>query len=511
MKKRVNTRRNFILVLLTIISFCAESSCDISVTPITSVCDTGVVTITATGSTTDVQWLNTKGKILSKGASYSPTITENSTFYVVNKVAFGTELIQNGDFELGNQGFSSDYFSNCVDGTMPQGAYCISENSGAFHAGWSECTDKQGTGKMLICDGAVIADEKIWCQTASVEQNKSYAFSAWITSVLQEAPPIMQFSINGNLLGQSFQSNDTPCDWQEFFQKWDSGLDTSAEICIVNKSTEGQGNDFGIDNISLREACFSFDTTEVIIMDTIALDLGVDTSFCAGDDMTIGNLRTNPHTNLQYSWSNGETSSKITVNEPEEYILTMSTPEGCSAKDTITFTDTGIPKNTLPEDSSVCFNVHGIAILKADSALSHSWSDGNRNENIQNFEIQGPGVYTVILSNGENCTVRHQISIEDKCSHNLFLPSAFSPNGDGINDTFGPKSLETYEYEFIIYDRWGGKIYEGKNVHSRWDGTDNGHKVASGLYVYYIRYSVVDMYTHRLKKVSKSGLVTLIR
>jgi len=486
-------------------------SCDIEVTPIISICDTGVVTVTASGNTKDIQWLNTDGKIISKGTSHTQSVTKNTTFYAVNKDPFGTELIKNGDFEQGDVLFSSDYYSSCVPGTMPQGAYCISENSGTFHPGWSDCLDKQGTGKMLICDGAIIANEKIWCQTVNVDQNKTYAFSSWITSIFPQNPPIMQFSINDNLLGQAFQSNDTPCDWQEFFQKWDSGLNTSVEICIVNQSTEGQGNDFGIDNISMREACFSFDTTKVIIVDTIAIDLGVDTSFCAGDEKIIQNLLPNGHSNLIYKWSTGDISPTITTTQPTEYILTLSTAEGCYATDTVTFTDTGFPVNTLPTDSTICFIAHDDAVLKADSAISHTWTDGERTENAQNFSIKNSGTYTVLLSNGENCTVRHQITIEDICSHNLFIPLAFSPNNDGLNDDFGPKSLETYEYEFIIYDRWGGVVYQGINVHDRWDGRENGRDVPSGVYVYYLRYSIVDLYSERVKKYSTSGLVTLIR
>jgi gliding motility-associated-like protein len=489
----------------------SQRNCEITVPPITNICDTGNVTLTASGNASSVQWLDTDGKILSKGPSHTQSVIANTMLYVVNKVAFGQELIKNGNFEQGDIEFSSDYFASCVTGTMPQGAYCIGDNSGLFHAGWSDCKDKQGTGKMLICDGAVVANENIWCQTVDVEQNKSYAFSAWISTLLPLAPPIMQFSVNGNLLGQEFQSNDSPCDWQEFFQKWDSGTKDNVEICIVNQSTKGEGNDFGIDNISLREACFSFDTTEIVIVDTIAVNIGADTSFCAGDEITIENALPNKHRNLIYRWSNGDTSSTTTITQPKEYILNVNTAEGCAAADTINFTDTGIPRNILPEDSNVCFTAYPIAILKADSALSYFWSNGEVSSHNKDFNISGPGTFTIVLSNGENCTVRHQIEVTDNCSNNLFIPSAFSPNGDGVNDTFGPKSLETYEYEFIIYDRWGGEIYEGKNVHDLWDGTDHGHPVSSGVYVYFLRYSIVDLYQDRLKDYTKTGVVTLIR
>ena len=189
MKSATKTYYFFVIVLCIATSGLSQGNCDITVDPVTNICDTGLVTLTASGSTTDVQWLNTHGKILSKGASHTQSITNNTTFYVVNKVAFGSELIKNGDFEQGNTHFTSDYFSNCTPGTMPQGAYCISENSGIYHAGWSDCTDKQGTGKMLICDGAVIANENIWCQTVNVEQNKSYAFFSLDNSCVPTSPP----------------------------------------------------------------------------------------------------------------------------------------------------------------------------------------------------------------------------------------------------------------------------------------------------------------------------------
>ena len=504
-----------IIFLLVLLCCCAHSfsqeNCEIFVDPTFSVCDTGTFTITTSGNATNVQWTNEDGLLIGTGPSLTRNIQKTEKIYLVNKIPFGPELIKNGDFEKGNVDFSSDYFNSCTQGSMPQGAYCVEENSGVFHPGWSDCIGKNGTGKMLISDGAVITNENIWCQTVAVEQNKLYAFSAWITSLISSNPPIMQFSINDELLGQAFQTNDTPCEWQEFFQKWNSTNHTSAKICIVNQSTEGEGNDFGIDEISLRESCFSFDTAQVILLDSMAIDLGADTSFCAGDEKSLQNLLQNPHKNIQYQWSNGSNDEVITITEPSQYILTISIPEGCTNSDTITLTDLGFPKNTLPDDTAVCFIAHQTATLRADSALFYEWHHEGQVKYNRYLNTPTAGSFLLILSNGEHCTSRHEITITDECSYNLFIPSAFSPNNDGLNDFFGPVSLETYEYEFIIYDKGGQKIYEGKSIDEPWDGKKNGHVLPAGVYVYHLKYSVIDMYSERIKPYVKTGIFTLIR
>lgn len=501
----------FCLLILQWNSIFSQGSCAINIEPIITLCDTGKANLTVKGNPKNVQWLNQKKEIVSTSFSFSPSIEKESVFYVINKIPLGNNLIRNGNFELGDQFFSSDYTPSCVQGTMPQGSYCITENSGWFHPGWSNCTDKKNSGKMMVSDGAVKPNDNIWCQKVNVEQNKDYAFSAWITSLIALAPPVMQFYINNEALGPPFQTLNTPCEWQEFFQPWNSGTNTSAEICIVNQSTEGLGNDFAIDEISLQEACFSIDSTLVLITDSIVVDLGVDTSFCQGDEKKLFNLKKNTHRELSYNWSTGETSDTITITTPSSYSVTISTPEGCSASNSVNFTDIGMPTNTLPFDSSICFIAHPKAYLRSGNALKTVWSDGEKTDSSSIFPIHRPGTYSLTLLNGENCSLRHIIDIEDKCSYNLFIPSAFSPNGDGMNDFFGPKSFETYDYDFQIFNRWGKQVFQGKKVTELWDGTWQNEKAPAGIYVYYLKYAVIDWTTQRLTTQIKSGTVSLIR
>lgn len=68
----------------------------------------------------------------------------------------------------------------------------------------------------------------------------------------------------------------------------------------------------------------------------------------------------------------------------------------------------------------------------------------------------------------------------------LYVPNAFTPNGDGLNDTWGIAGEAVKELNVQVFNRWGQKIFESDNASYRWDGTYNGEKVQQGAYVYKI-------------------------
>ena len=89
------------------------------------------------------------------------------------------------------------------------------------------------------------------------------------------------------------------------------------------------------------------------------------------------------------------------------------------------------------------------------------------------------------------------------------MPDAFSPNGDGKNDFFGPVS-HTYVVvkEFHIYNRWGQLVH---NSTEPWDGKFNGKEQPSGTYMYYIEGQYFDPATNSMQTGKEEGGVTLLR
>jgi gliding motility-associated-like protein len=86
----------------------------------------------------------------------------------------------------------------------------------------------------------------------------------------------------------------------------------------------------------------------------------------------------------------------------------------------------------------------------------------------------------------------------------VFIPNAFTPNGDGINDTFGVKGEGIKNFTLRIYDRWGEEVFESHNSKQQWDGTYNGKPAQNDVYVY-------QFIASGLKSETQSGSVTLVR
>ena len=79
----------------------------------------------------------------------------------------------------------------------------------------------------------------------------------------------------------------------------------------------------------------------------------------------------------------------------------------------------------------------------------------------------------------------------------VYIPNAFSPNEDGINDRFEiyPGAGIAEVLNFQVYDRWGGLVFEAKDGVSAWDGTTRGETAAAGVYAYIVQVRWVDGFT----------------
>lgn len=75
----------------------------------------------------------------------------------------------------------------------------------------------------------------------------------------------------------------------------------------------------------------------------------------------------------------------------------------------------------------------------------------------------------------------------------LYIPSAFTPDGDGVNDAFGAKGKNIIALKMKIYNRWGELVYESDQLHDTWDGTYNGNRITNtDVFVYTVNAVSVD-------------------
>jgi gliding motility-associated-like protein len=128
------------------------------------------------------------------------------------------------------------------------------------------------------------------------------------------------------------------------------------------------------------------------------------------------------------------------------------------------------------------------------------WSVEARSQNILKNTI-----YRIIaFKRGNNLVVSQSNYKEIVPPLRMYIPSAFTPNGDGLNDRFGVKGEGLATFRMLVYDRWGEVIFESDDAAEQWDGSFKGQPVQQGTYVY-------QVFTPGDNRGSRTGSVTLIR
>ncbi|HYC27153.1 MAG TPA: hypothetical protein VEB42_00035, partial [Chitinophagaceae bacterium] len=341
------------------------------------------------------------------------TSTPQDITYYFTAESAGANLIVNGDFSAGNTGFTSDYtFTNP---NITEGEYFVGKNAQAWNPGMSSCGDHTtGNGNMMIVNGSQATDAVVWKQTISITPNTNYAFSTWIQSVHSQNPAQLQFSINGQPLGNLITAG-APCNWKQFYTTWNSGNNTTAIISVINKNTAFAGNDFALDDISFAPVSIRRDSVKITIEKPL-VNADNDTSFCAGLSVKL-----NATGAATYSWQPTTGLSNANIPNPvanpattTKYYVSGTTATGCTAKDSVTVTVNPKPTITKTKDTSVCIN--STAQLYAAGGVSYVWSPAATlsDPNIPNpvASPKGLTIYTVQVTDGNNCINKDSVKVD---------------------------------------------------------------------------------------------------
>ncbi len=174
-----------------------------------------------------------------------------------------------------------------------------------------------------------------------------------------------------------------------------------------------------------------------------------------------------------------------------------------------------LPDVMLSGDSSLCET--DTVILTATGALSYLWMDGSTGMTFE-IEMTNPdnsGNYEVVGTDVNGCYAVDSMYVEvhpqqsPGCCEPQ-LPNAFTPNGDGANDSFIPLLQDCSKLEFAemrIYSRWGELVFKSHEASARWDGlTPNGSPASSDTYVFTFRYRLEGD-----EEKTQKGEITLLR
>ena len=247
-------------------------------------------------------------------------------------------------------------------------------------------------------------------------------------------------------------------------------------------------------------------------------------SICVGDvvDITVTNL--NPSISLDYEWEPNTAlinpgNTETVQGNPlfSQYIsVTGTSPEGCIVEDSIFINVSDIDSTLVIASASQYAVAQGgtVTLFGSPSGLSsYQWTPEtglNAPTNQQtDAVIEEDIIYTLTVSDGI-CSREDTVEIkiyENICEgQTVFLPNAFSPNGDMNNDVLYVRGIDIEKMIFRVFDRWGEMVFESTNIDIGWDGTFRGVQLQPDVYDYYLDVTCVG----GLNSIVK-GNVTLMR
>jgi len=312
----------------------------------------------------------------------------------------------------------------------------------------------------------------------------------------------------------------------------------------------------------------NFDTTltdSVMVYKLPELDLGPDTSLCPGETLT---LEPNFPPHLSYTWHDGSTLPRKTIHEPGTYWLEVSL-DSCTVRDTIRVEDAGVQVNlgpdttlcegenlalTVPEylnarwsteatGSAINVQTGGTYAVQVDNGLctaqdavkvqyqqppdphipkdttfcqgdtfqlayQQDWTfHKNRQAVSKPITFSEPGNYSIRVSNQCGKEEETLVLKQEACPCLVYFPNAFTPNGDGLNENFGPTyDCRLSKFQLTLYNRWGEQVYESRHPEEGWSP---GSGMPSGVYMWKAVYTgYVNGYEQQF---TNSGTVQLMR
>ncbi len=228
-----------------------------------------------------------------------------------------------------------------------------------------------------------------------------------------------------------------------------------------------------------------------------APDIGNDTVLCEGslvlNAFTSGGI---------YLWHNGTTDPELTVSAPGLYAVSV-TVGPCTAYDTISVRYEPVMVSAIA-DQHICHGRATILDASTPGATAYLWDDQSTDPV---RVVREAGTYHVLISNS-HCVAADTVQVTSEyCDCPVFIPDAFTPNGDGKNDFFGPTiGCPPSDYRLMIYNRYGQQVFISNDILIKWDGYYNGAQQGTATFYYHLQFTGKDG-----MKYSYKGDVTLVR
>jgi gliding motility-associated-like protein len=244
--------------------------------------------------------------------------------------------------------------------------------------------------------------------------------------------------------------------------------------------------------VTSPEGCVNSDAITVTFTDGPVLQIPDSATGCASAGLIVDASPVDGSTGpFAYLWSNGSNSATATFYESTVAQVLVTDAGGCTTTAAMALEVLPSPEFDLPSDSALCFEdfpgvQHQLSVPAGYA--SYQWMNGST---LPSLSIDGPGVYSVVVANELGCTTERYVTVIDFCSEPLlFIPTAFTPDGDGLNEVLRVEGRNLVQLDFKLYNRWGNLVWEADTIGDYWHGQspNKTHYVQDEMYLWKAKY-----------------------
>jgi len=300
-----------------------------------------------------------------------------------------------------------------------------------------------------------------------------------------------------------------------------SGPSTYSLLWLDDSSTSATRNDLCAGKYHLEitdsNGCVFRDTIEVLENYDMSISIsGVRVScadVCSGKALATASGGTPPYS---YYWSNGEQWADARELCEGTAVVVAVDQNGCSVSDSVVIgKQNSFDSIEVWADAEYVFSGHSTTLHVTEiEGASYWWSPSTMLNNASSANpvatVTDSTTFVVTVTDTLGCTYSDSLRlacITVECGKpNVFIPNAFTPNGDGKNDMVCFSGEWISDFHIAIFTRWGEKVYESDDIGACWDGRYHDNLCMAGVYVYHCRIRCADGQVTQLK-----GDITLIR
>ncbi|WP_460640432.1 T9SS type B sorting domain-containing protein [Larkinella harenae] len=396
-------------------------------------------------------------------------------------------------------------------------------------------------GNMMIVNASYEPDEFYNQTIESLCQGVTYEFSVWVLNVINRSRSVWSCSsvvldpdvtmsietLDGTLVQTihtgTINRTDLPL-WKRYAVQFSLPVgQTAVVIKLVNNKTGGCGNDLALDDIQIRP-CGPFIKINFLHESSPTL------AKCEKDWVVLSAEPTPGYANPGYQWQqsdDGTTWSDIVgatglthtvlirFKKQRQYrIFTAESfnkhrPHCGVYSNALTLIAKPYLTTEWPKDTVVC---EGKKLflkppIPHNNKTVFTWST---NWDTEKVSIDSPGIYW-LKSDSDGCQATDTIVVTfKKCLTPFYVPTAFTPNNDGINDQLDVYIDAAIPFLFQIYNRWGSVIFQSEVSHFKWDGRYLNESCPEGTYTWRLRFRSTGLPGSE-QEVTQTGQVLLMR